>query len=167
MKKKLPAFTLIELLVAMMVSSVVIASAYFVFSTFSKNLVDYKRHQNNLNDVVVLNGILTHDMNLAKAVRKNSSNDIAIEQERATIHYEWKEDFVLRITESSRDTFHLPVKNIEVNFMSKEQVLTNGLVDELKFTSMTDGQEFIFYFEKKYGSDILVESENSPRWILK
>lgn len=159
MKTKLPAFTLIELLVAMMVSSIVIASAYFVYDTFSKNLIDYKKHQNNLNDAVALNGILSHDINLALAIRKNSPSDITIAQERKTIQYEWKEDFVLRTTETSLDTFHLPVKNFEVNFMNKEQVLTNGLVDELNFSSVNVGQEFIFYFEKKYGSDILVESE--------
>lgn len=160
MKKKLKAFTLIELLVAMVVSSVVIASSYFIYGTFSKNLVDYRRHENKLSDVVVLSGVLSHDINVAGAVIMNSSNDITVEQAAGNVRYEWKESVVLRVTDLSSDTFKLAVKNIEVKFMDKEQVVSGGLVDELKFTSVVDGQEFMHYFEKKYGSDILVESEN-------
>jgi prepilin-type N-terminal cleavage/methylation domain-containing protein len=162
MKKRLQAFTLIELLVAMLISSAVISSAFLIYRTFAKNMIDYKSHINKLSDAVVLNGILSHDMNIAKAVKKSNLNDIAMEQGSKNVQYEWQDQAVLRRTDISCDTFHLIVNNIKVNFMNKEQVLSGGLIDELKFTSVTDGHEFIFYFEKKYGSDILVESENNP-----
>ena len=91
-----------------------------------------------------------------------SDSDLVVMKDAAEVLENFGEsfgDFVLRTTDVSKDTFHFPVKNIEINFMGKEQTVTSGLVDELKFSSMCNGQEFIFYFEKKYGSDILVESE--------
>jgi prepilin-type N-terminal cleavage/methylation domain-containing protein len=160
--KKVRAFSLIELLVAMVISSVVIASAYFMYSMFSKDLIDYKGHINKLSDAVVLNGILEHDINLAQAVKKNSSNGIRIEQGSANIDYEWQEDAVLRKTDLSTDTFHLFLKDVELNFMNTEQTVTGSLIDVLKFNSSTDGREITFSFEKKYGSDMLVKSENKP-----
>ncbi len=159
MKKNVRAFTLIELLVAMVVSSAVIASSYFIYSTFSKNLVDYKKHINKLGDAVALNGIISHDMSIAKTVKINTANDIVLEQGTKSIHYEWQEDVVLRITDLSTDSFHITVKNIENNFMDRSQTRSDGMIDELKFTSIVEGQEFIFSFEKQYGSDILVEAE--------
>lgn len=161
MKGRLKAFTLIELLVAMVVSSAVIASSYFVYDTFSKSLVDYRRLSNNLSDAAVFNGILSHDMGLSGAVRKGSSNDILLEQANESIRYEWKEDAILRITEGSIDTFHLAVRNAETNFMNNEQAVSGGLIDEFQIVAMSDERELIFSFEKKYGSDILVESEKN------
>lgn len=159
MKNYAKAFTLIELLVAMVVSSAVIASSYFIYNTFSKNLVDYRKHISKLSDGIVLNGVLSHDMNYAKAIRKNLSNGIILDHGERNIEYEWQEHIVVRISTFSSDTFRLAVNNPEVNFMGKEQTLIGGLVDQLKLTSLLEEQELVFYFEKKYGSDILVESE--------
>lgn len=160
MKPTLKAFTLIELLVAMVVSSVVIASSYFIYSTFSKNLVDYRRHSNKLSDAAVFNGILAHDINLSYTVKRGIANEIALlDKNNGMIRYEWKEEVILRISGNSVDTFNLPVKNAEMSFAGKEQVISDELIDELKLTTISDEKEFTFCFEKKYGSDILVESE--------
>jgi prepilin-type N-terminal cleavage/methylation domain-containing protein len=160
MNKGLKAFTLIELLVAMLVSSAVISSSYFIYRTFAKNMIDYKGHLNNLTDAVVLNGILSHDMNTARSVKKNNSTDVAMDLGRKSVEYEWKDEVVLRRTGVACDTFRLVVKNVSLNFMNEAQAVSGGLVDELIFSSTAEGRELKFCFEKKYGSDILVESEN-------
>lgn len=157
--KKVRAFTLIELLAAMVISSLVMSAAYFAYNSLTKSFLDFKKHTNNLTDATALSGILTHDINLAKTIRKNTTNDITLEMGNKKLQYEWKENFVLRSTGISADTFPLAVSDMKINFLDKEQTISGGLVDELKFTTIADGQQLFLSFDKKYASDILVESE--------
>jgi len=155
------AFTLIELLVAMAVSGIVITAGYVSYGMISRNFIDFRSHSDDISQVVSLQGILSHDIHVARTVQKYSPDEIVILQnDTETVNYECTENYVLRKKSAARDTFFLPVKRMEMQFCGQEQISSGGIMDRLILVSAIHGQEFIFYFDKQYASDILMQNED-------
>lgn len=159
--KRLSAFTLIELLVAMAVSSIVIAAGYVSYGIINRNYIDFRNNSSEMTQAAALRGVLSHDFNLAKVVKRYSSNEILVEMnDKGIVNYNWNENYVLRKNSIEQDTFFISLKKAELRFLDKDQDKAEGIIDELIFTTSVEGQEFIFYFDKQYGSDMIIENEN-------
>lgn len=157
--KKLKAFTLTELLVAMVVSAIVIAVAYQIYSIASMQFGEYKKVNDKISNEVVLKGLLNMDFFTSTAVLQRSENSIEIHKQDTLIEYAWNEFFVLRTKNNMRDTFFLEVESSELRFKNKAQK-QGGLVDELELVSKDSGAERVFCFFKEYSADVLMRNEN-------
>ena len=139
--KHLRAFTLIEMLVAMAVSGIVITAGYVSYGMMSRHYIDFRNNSEEMNEPVVLKGILNHDIHLAKVVKRYSSNEIAaVQNDNASVNYQWNESYVLRKTSIATDTFFLPIQKADMGFARHEQDKAEGLVDEFILTAMVEGQ---------------------------
>jgi prepilin-type N-terminal cleavage/methylation domain-containing protein len=161
MRKRLNAFTLIELLVAMAVSAIVITAGYVSYGLMSRHFIDFRNNSNEMNQVVALQGILSHDMRVSKTVKSHWNNGVDILQsDNETVNYNWDENYVVRKRSTENDTFFLSVKKTEMHFCDVNRISTGDLIDGLTLTAWIKDQEFIFYFDKQYASDMLMQNEN-------
>lgn len=157
----LKAFTLIELLVSMAVSGIVITAGYVSYGIISRHYIDFKIYSDQINQLVLLEAVLNNDIHKAATVKRNSFDEISLLfNDSTTIQYEWKDDHMLRRTSTHSDTFSLFIKNIQMNFLGKEQSDAGGMLDELILDTFWNDEEFMFYFTKQYGADKLISQQN-------
>ena len=156
--KKIKAFTLIELLVAMVISAIVIAITYQIYFIASKQFVEYKKSNKKVTQEVVLKGLLNNDFFQSESVIRKSENSIEAQIPDRKINYEWINDYIIRTSNGSRDTFFMPVSSVELKFRNKAQELSDGLIDALRIISKNGEEEKDFCFFKEYSADVLMQN---------
>ena len=156
--KKIRAFTLVELLVVMVISGIVIAITYQIYFIANKQFMQYKKGNEKVTQEVILRGLLNNDFFQSESVIRKSENNIEMQLADEKINYEWRDEFIIRVTNASRDTFFLPVSLVELKFRNSSQDISAGLIDALKIISENGDEEKYFCFFKEYSADVLMQN---------
>jgi type II secretory pathway component PulJ len=155
-KNKLPGFTLADVLVGMLISSIVLTSAYSGFERISVLFRSFKKNNEKIHDLTLFNRLLVQDFSRCNYISGESNAIRCIYNDRE-VDYTFSETYVLR-KYSRVDTFNLGVKNVSMIPLSEEDYFSAPVISECKLQLNSEDSLF-FHYKKEYAADILLALE--------
>ena len=159
MIKKIKAFTIIELVVVMILTAIIVGIVYSAYSIVGNQYSSYKKISVQNSRVALLSMLLSKDFTTAHYIKNGNEELFFYDKEDNIIRYGFDENYITRSGNSITDTFPVNTLNIEMKFLNQEQIIPNGLVDELYFESLIFKKQQLFHFKKQYGADVLMANE--------
>lgn len=155
---KVKAYTVIEMLVVMLISAISIGITYTTYRIFANQYLTYKHNAEDIAQYVVLDRLLSTDFLKSDKVLK-TGDGLLIQSKLKEVHYEFREEYVLRRDQSLVDTFKVNPFHVTYWWNAQEQHLPDRLVDQLKFESNYKEEKLEYVFFKKYGADAWMYEE--------
>jgi hypothetical protein len=155
-KNKLPGFTLADVLIGMLISSIVLASAYSGFERISVLFRSFKKNNEKIYDLTLFNRLLVQDFSRCNYV-SGESNAIKCIYKDKEIEYIFHEAYILR-KYSRVDTFSLGIKNIVITPLLGQDDFSTPVISECKLQLNAQDSVF-FHYRKEYAADILLSLE--------
>ena len=157
--QKLKAFTLLELLIAMVISSIVVAFGYSVYSLMYKQYLSYKKTKTEIVKTMQFNTVLTNDFYNSEEITF-SENTIAIfRKNNEPLIYTFNDNFILRKANEITDTFKIATTNIQEKFVFKNESYPSTLIAKFSFDSQLSWDVQHFLFTKNYSAATLLNKE--------
>ncbi len=152
---KFKAFSFLEIMVAIVISGIVISTAYSVFVFVHKQFFIFTSAKAEIRDYFELSSVLNREFELAKKVVKKGNQEIEIQLIDKHINYSFFNDHILRTINFQTDTFYFTVSDIEMNTVNelKEELL----VDYLKLTLDDNKGNKFLTLHKNYGAILMIE----------
>jgi prepilin-type N-terminal cleavage/methylation domain-containing protein len=152
------AFTLIELVVAMLISSIVVLTAYETYTITTVQCSDYRKRSTLIGQSYQLNMVLNKDCFDASAIWLNSDSSLIFQSDGSPdITYIFRSNYILRqLTPAVQDTFPFTANGIQVKMEPNN--LQNGisLIDNFSFKIKVFGEYVSIGLKKEYPADILM-----------
>jgi hypothetical protein len=155
-KNKLPGFTLADVLIGMLISSIVLASAYSGFERISGLFRSFKKSNEKIYDITLFNRLLIQDFSRCNHVSGESNAIKCIYKDRE-IEYIFSEAYILR-KYARTDTFNFGVKNISMVPLSGQDDFSAVVISECKLQLNAEDSLF-FHYRKDYAADVLLSLE--------
>src|ERR1035437_4240342 len=157
--QKLKAFTLLELLIAMVISSIVVAFGYSVYSLMYKQYLSYKKTKTEIVKTMQFNTVLTNDFYNSEEITFSENTIVIFKKNNEPLLYTFNDNFILRKTNEITDTFKIATTNIQGKFVFKNESFQSTLIDEFSFDSQLSGDVQHFLFAKNYSAATLLNKE--------
>ena len=148
-----------ELLVTMVISSIVISIAFVAYEIIYKQYYSYKNTNDKIRECLTLKTTLNNDFILSEKIIKSAKGLSMIDRMGKILSYNLSKDYIIRELDEVRDTFFLPIENLQIKFQKHDQV-ENEYIDEFSFEALLFNEKEEFHFFKQYGCDRIMESEN-------
>ena len=149
--QKTKAFSFLEIMIAIVISGVVMSTAYSVYIFVNKQYIKLNTIKANVRDYFEFSSAISRDFELAKKVVKTNDYTISMEQTDKTINYQFEHEYVLRNINFQTDTFFFSATNLLINTLAefKEEQVVDFVKMKVK------DNEFSFY--KNYGAIAKIE----------
>ena len=149
--KKTKAFSFLEIMVAIIISGVVMSTAYSVYIFVNKQYIKLNTIKADVRDYFEFSSTVSRDFELAKKVVKTNDYSISMEQTDKTINYQFEGEYVLRTIHFQTDTFFFSARDILINTIAefKEEQVVDFVKIKVK------DNDFSFY--KNYGAIAKIE----------
>lgn len=116
------AFTLLELIIASLITGIIgFIIIYFLDDVLQVTQSQLKVKQQE-EDVAIFDMLLTNDLFLSDTFYFKNG-ELEIIKDTTHIQYTWKENTMLRITDSDSSLYYLPIEDFRLNTSNKNQVL--------------------------------------------
>jgi hypothetical protein len=150
-KQRVTGFTVMEILVTMVLSGIVVLTAFQFYNIFNKMLLHKTKTMEEGKEILQFYNVLTNDATRAISL-KSSVNELQMKlPENDFILYEFFDEYVVRTRNTLVDTFL-----VKVTDMNTEKELTTGFDKTITMELLTDKEIFPVLFEKTYPNDILL-----------
>lgn len=153
------AFTLMELLVAMLISSIVISISYISYDIIYKQYFSYKENNQSITQTALINSLINRDIFEAEFMQANDKEIVLTYRNKSALYYIFDTPYLIRKTETSKDTFELDIENIHFKFQGEERQMKYSLIDEFYFEAPFLEKKEYFRYKKLYGADVLMTAE--------
>ena len=162
MTRRTDAFTLQELLIVMILSGILLSTAYYGLRVVQQYYLRFdQRSEQNLAHQT-LHSLLQRDFERAVYVVKEE-RAVVCHLNSEPIIYKFTTEAVLRRQAGAMDSFPGPAQELRCFFLSDEVAMPGQPISELTFT-ITSQEEFLPYrVHKTYAADVLMHL-TSPAW---
>jgi hypothetical protein len=158
--KRIKAYSIIELIVVMLISSIVIATAYQGYLLFFRQYLGFSERSAKIARVSLVDRLLLSDFENSFDVRKQGYC-IYCRYPSHLVRYEFFSGGIIRLQDAVRDTFFMKMQHPQVTFRNLT-ANEGSLVDRISFSIEREKDSINFSYEKKYGADVLM-NENKKR----
>lgn len=154
---RVAAYTILEMTIAMLLAAITIGITYTAFSMIGQSYKRFDKDNKEHASFVLVDKLLQKDIQGAVLV-SSTLEGIDIRDSNGSISYKFTVDYILRDQyEISRDTFHIPNRDMRVLF-ENEEIRTEGLpVDHIAFFVTLNSREFPLVYHKYYSSTELIQ----------
>jgi prepilin-type N-terminal cleavage/methylation domain-containing protein len=154
----LKAFTLMELVVAMIISSIVVLTAYESYAITSIQCADYKKKSTLIGQSYQLNMLLNQDCFNAGTICLNSDSNLIFKADgNPDITYSFRNNYILRqVNQVVQDTFYFTTSNMQAKFESNLLQDNRNLLDDFSFKIKVLGEDVFIRLRKEYAADVLM-----------
>lgn len=142
---KLKAFSLLEVLVAILISGIVISTAYSVYIYTHQQLIRYQSIKNGIRDYFELTTTLNRDFENAEKILKKDNYEIEMMIQSNRFNYQIHTDYILRISDIQTDTFFFTTDDVVINHFDGTN---HSMVTSMQLT--INDEQLSFY--KEYGA---------------
>ena len=148
---KIKAFSFLEIMVAIVISGVVMSTAYSVYIFVNQQYIKLNTIKADVRDYFEFSSTISRDFELAHKVIKTNDYTIVMHQTERNIHYQFDHAYVLRTIHFQTDTFFFSATNLLINTIAefKEEQVVDFVKMKVK------DNEFSFY--KNYGAIAKIE----------
>ena len=148
---RLNAFSILEVLVAIVISGIVVSTAYSVYIYSGKQFFKFRAVKAETTNYFEFTSTITRDFESAKKVVQKSDYEMEMQLANQNINYQFESTYILRTINLQIDTFFFTVENMEYNTLNK--LSNEPVVDYLKLTLKNNS---LTYY-KDYGAIIKIE----------
>ena len=162
MTRRTDAFTLQELLIVMILSGILLSTAYYGLRVVQQYYLRFdQRSEQNLAHQT-LHSLLQRDFERAVYVVKEE-RAVVCHLTNEPIIYEFTTEAVLRRQAGITDSFPGPAQELRCFFLGDEVVLPGQPISELGFTITSQEESLPYRVHKTYAADVLMHL-TSPAW---
>ena len=162
MTRRTDAFTLQELLIVMILSGILLSTAYYGLRVVQQYYLRFgQRSQQNLAHQT-LHSLLQRDFERATYVVKEE-NAVVCHLTGEPVAYAFTAEAVLRRQAGITDSFPGPARNIRCFFLGDEIALPGQPISELAFSVSSQEELLPYRIRKTYAADVLMHL-TSPTW---
>ena len=151
----------------MLISALVISCCYLCYEIINKQYFIYKKVNEQIRQMVVLEILLNMDICQSNKIYKHGDEEILLTTPTESKQYLFASDYIIRIINTSRDTFFIAPFNLQFKFQNEHQNINTGLIDELSFESLIFNESENFHYKKSYSADVLMEVREEELRIYK
>ena len=149
-KQKLKAFTLMNFVVGMIITSIIMTSFYEAYQYMNEEVNMYRDQNNSVLDALNFQVNMNKDMLRAESITLLSEDEILVTNLSDKYYYEFKDDYILKRTDETTDTFKIKVS--EILFEKQD----NEFINKITFTSKLDGKSIKYNFSKEYSAEQII-----------
>ena len=160
-KQRLKAFTILEITITMMVSAILIALTFTIYTIVSRSYRAFSDRNNDVLTMLTLDKLLKRDFLKAETIRRKGSEILIISREDTAL-YDFKEGYLIR-TRGITDTFRVNYRQLDSRFegiSASPPADSTILQDELSFSVDYKGQAVPYHYFKHYSSETLFHSDH-------
>lgn len=154
---KLKGFSILELMIAIILSGMVIGTAYSVYTFTHQQLYHFSSIKSDMRNFYEFSEVLNRDVENASKIIKKSEYEIELQQLGKNVVYEFRNDFVLRYHQNNLDTFFFTVNQLEFNVLN--ELKEDPLVEYISLNIEDKGKNKTLSFYKNYGAIIYFEED--------
>lgn len=154
LKRRVEGFTVMEILVTMVISSIVVLTAFEFYNIFNKLLLKKNNTMESGKEMLQFFNVLDKDAAKAVSMELSASGLIMKNYNDDPVRYVFYDDFVIRAMDIVSDTFRIKVMNLN---SIKDQVTGFDRILTMELVNKTD--TFPLFMEKSYTNDVLINSE--------
>ena len=150
------AFTLQELLIVMILSGILLSTAYYGLRVVQQ--YHYRFDQRNAVNLQyqTLQSLLQRDVDRATYVMKEGEAIVCYRGNEA-IYYEFTHEAVVRKQGGLTEAFTGPAQDMRCYFLKDEVILNHQPISELAFTILSGEERLPFRVHKTYAADQLIQ----------
>lgn len=164
MNKRVKAFTIMEVTVAMLLTAIVIAITYTVYSIVARSYGEYGTKNNNRAVLIRLDELLRKDFEKAETINKTETG-LTCSKRDGMVTYEFRPDGVVR-SSGITDTFKVSIAAVDLLF---EHALVGARalsgedtrIDELRLDILFEKNNIDYSYHKQYSSENLIQRKNN------
>lgn len=135
------SFTIIETIIVMILSSLVLMTAYLAFDILHRQFINYQKNSARVNNIYFFYTTLQHDFNNACVV-KNGQN-FTLQKETRKITYSFQNSLVTREENGITDTL---INNIDEMNLHQDTTICNKVTESLILYLPKDTLTFNFNY---------------------
>jgi type II secretory pathway pseudopilin PulG len=144
LKSKLKSFTLAEVLVVMVITAIIIGMAFSVLRLVQKQIHTIQKNFDKTSNLALFEQRLWQDFNeYNNAELQTKQNILRLASEKDTIIYQFKDDFVLRNT----DTIKVKLTISKGLFMGKQ--VKEGNIDAISLSGESEVPNYSIFVSRK------------------
>lgn len=142
--KKINAFTLSEMLVVLVISSIVIATAFLILSMIQQQFRVIQTNMNHKHEIGFFERILWQDFNKHSVKYLKDIDRLILTNHIDSITYSFYKDYVIRETDT------LPIQTVQKELFLDGVKVTSGNIDAIKIEILPSlGCKKIFVYTSK------------------
>jgi len=145
-QNKIKSFTIVEVAVTMVISSIVVAAAIYVFFTFNKVLFESNKINMADLELIQLQQIMKSDFIRANEIKYDYGSIIISNYRSEKTYYDIAKTYIIRDAANGIDTFNIEVYDSYIYYTSKN----SKLVNEIILDTRVDDLEFPIHLIKNY-----------------
>ncbi len=150
---KIKAFSFLEIMVAIIISGLVMSTAFSVYIFINKQYIKLNTIKADVRDYFEFSSTISRDFELASKVIKINDYELVMQHSNKNINYQFDNTYVLRTISFQTDTFFFGATDLFINTIKEFE--EEQVVDFLKMK--VKDNEFSFY--KNYGAIAKIEEE--------
>jgi prepilin-type N-terminal cleavage/methylation domain-containing protein len=153
LRHKVNGFTVMEIMVTMVISGIVVLTAFEFYNIFNKLLQKKNNSMEIGKEVFQFYNVFKSDAEKAETLNSSATGINMAMREKVLIQYDFCDEYVVRIDKAESDTFHVKVSD----FTSLNDV-TTGHTKIVSFGLLKDDSALPVMIEKSYPNDVLLNS---------
>ena len=157
LKQKVTGFTVMEILVTMVVSGIVVLTAFQFYTIFNKLILQKSNSMEGGKNVLQFYDVLKNDAVNAVSLSSSTNKLTMWFPEKEFIQYEFFDEYVVRTYNTLLDTFR--VKTVDFN---TEKDKTTGLDKIITLDLLNNKETYPVIIEKTYTNDVLINTTIFP-----
>ena len=161
MTRRTRAFTLQELLIVMILSSILLSTAYYGLRVVQQYYHDFSQRSARNLRYQTLQSQLQQDFSRATHVEKEE-NVIVCYLTNQVVSYEFSDEAVVRTQGTLSETFPGSAQDMRCYFQEDEVVFNRQPISELRFTMEVEAELLSFRAHKTYAADALINTSLWP-----
>jgi hypothetical protein len=154
LKRRVEGFTVMEIMVTMVISSIVVLTAFEFYNIFNKLLLKKNNTMESGKEMLQFYNVLENDATKAISIELSTGSLIMKNYKEDPVRYEFYDDFVIRNRSIISDTFRIKIMNLN---SIKDQVTGFDRILTMEMVSNID--TFPLFLEKSYTNDVLINSK--------
>lgn len=153
LRHRVSGFTVMEVLVTMVVSGIVVLTAFQFYNIFNKLLSQKNRIMEGGKEMLQFYNVIKNDASKSLALFYSKDEILMKFPERNFIQYDFYIDYVVRKMNTEADTFLVHATNLNI-----ENEPTTGYGRVIRFEFEKENETFLVVIEKIYPNDLLMNT---------
>lgn len=155
--KRVSGFTLTDVIVTMIISLLIVGTAFSIFRMTYNQLFSYKKRNSEYQQLLSLHLMLQNDFIQSETIECNSNAIKFNNSFGKGCEYSFTDTSIIRQVDCVRDTFLFPIS--EWTAFNKKEKKETGIIDELSFVIEYNKISYPYQFYKAYPSEMELNNE--------
>ncbi|HXB93046.1 MAG TPA: hypothetical protein VNU72_12180 [Puia sp.] len=154
--KKIPSFTIMELAIALLISSVVISTGYYVYLLMHRQFDTYRKRAMEIDRYHLLAVALQNDFDRSASVERGDDDQLLCKWTDTLVSYSFLPGNVVRTLPGGvADSFRFKTAITDIRYVDDSLPLVDGIRMQVE----VDGEQVLLLVQKMYSSQEILDTD--------